>query len=228
MSGWSDDPTHWSLLLQSGDHGWTYFYERYRDPVVSLFQRGGLPASQVDDLTQEFFLSSLQREFLDSANPTLGRFRSYLATAARRFLISHYRASGRLKRSPQGKDLVPLEEGLDVPAEGGLTPEEAFDLAWARGVLARATATVQADYALRGKEAHAEAFQRKQEGESWQAIAAALGTSEASARGWASRFGDKLARAVRAEIAGTVPDSESELDSELAYLSQVLERAGRS
>lgn len=225
MSGWSDDPTHWSLLMRSGQQGWTYFYERYREPVVSLFRRGGLPAAQVDDLVQEFFLSSLQREFLVQANPSLGRFRAYLATAASRFLASHYRASGRLKRSPQGKDIVPLEDGVDVPAEGGLTPEEAFDLAWARGVLARASAAAEADYAARGKGAHAEAFQRKQGGESWQAIAEALGASEAAVRGWAARFGDKLARAVRAEIAGTVPN-EAELDSELAYLSQVLERAG--
>lgn len=225
MSGWSDDPTHWSLLLQSGQHGWTYFYERYRDPVVSLFRRGGLPAAQVDDLVQEFFLSSLQREFLNSADPNRGRFRAYLATAARRFLTSHYRASGRLKRSPKGREIVPLGEGVDVAAEGTLTPEEAFDLAWARGVLRRASEATEADYAARGKEVHAEAFRRKQAGESWPVIAAALESSEAAVRGWASRFGDKLARAVRAEIAGTVPN-EAELDSELAYLSQVLERSG--
>ena len=211
--------------MQSGQQGWTYFYERYRDPVVSLFRRGGLPAAQVDDLVQEFFLSSLQREFLDQADPTLGRFRAYLATAASRFLASHYRASARLKRSPQGKEIVPLVEAADLAADGGLSPEEAFDLTWARGVLARASAAAEADYTSRGKGAHAEAFQRKQAGESWQAIAEALHTSEAAARGWATRFGDKLARAVRAEIAGTVPN-EAELDSELAYLSQVLERAG--
>lgn len=224
MSGWSDDPTHWSLLLQSGQHGWSYFYERYRDPVSSLFRRGGLPSEQVDDLVQEFFLTSLQREFLDQADPNRGRFRGYLATAARRFLTSHYRASGRLKRNPQGK-VVPLEEGVDVAAEGTLTPEEAFDLAWARGVLRRATEATEGDYRARGKGAHAEAFRLKQAGESWPAVAAALEASEAAVRGWASRFGDKLARAVRAEIAGTVPN-EAELDDELAYLSQVLERAG--
>ena len=90
----------------------------------------------------------------------------------------------------------------------------------AEDLLARAKAETLAAYRALGKEAHVEAFERRQEGVSWEAVADALGSTVPAVRGWASRYGDKLAQAVRSEISTTV--SAEDLDSELAYLSRVL------
>ena len=223
MSGWTQEPTHWSLLLRSGDAGWTYFYERYRGPVAASFRRGGVPADAVEDLVQDFFVRALRRDFLGQADPARGCFRAYLATAARRHLIDHLRAQQRRKRDPGGGVLG--SAGLEGVAVEGPSLDEAFDRVWAEEVMARAKAGVAADYAARGKSAHERVFTRRLEGSSWAEVAVACGVSEATAKGWGARYGDKLALAVRREVADTV-SSAAELDAELAYLSRVL-RAGR-
>lgn len=221
MSGWTQNATHWSLLLRSGEAGWSYFYQRYRGPVAALFRRGGLDPSAVDDLVHDFFLGSLHRDFLRRADPARGSFRAYLATAARRFLASHFRDQGRAKRDPGPGGLVQLDEALDLPAKQSASLELAFDRAWAEEVLRRAEAAVAEDYAARGKAAHQRAFELRLGGSSWAEAAAALEASEAAVRGWATRYGDKLADAVRREISDTVA-GDAELDQELAYLSRVL------
>jgi DNA-directed RNA polymerase specialized sigma24 family protein len=224
MSAWTEGPTHWSQLLPTQEkEGWSYFYSRYSPAVAAFFRRRGVASGEVDDLVHEFFLATLGRGFLARADPERGRFRGYLATAAQRFLATHWRDSKRQKRNPASGGVVSLDEGEDVPAESGLTPEEAFDLAWARGVLARATVAAEEGYRAKGKGDHVDAFRRKQAGETWQAIATALGSTPPAVRGWADRYGERLARCVREEVAGTVPD-EAHLDQELTHLSQILER----
>ena len=221
MSGWTREATHWSLLLQSGEEGWSYFYERYRAPVAALFRRGGLPLGDVDDQVHDFFVNALDRDLLGRADPERGCFRAYRATAARRHLASHDRAAKRQKRDPGPGGVVQLDEHLDARPQDGPTLDEAFDRAWAEAILARAKAAVAADHAARGKAGHQRAFELRLAGAGWPAVARELGATEAAVRGWASRYGDKLAEAVRREIADTV-SSAAELDAELAYMSQVL------
>lgn len=218
MSAWTQANTHWSMLLVSDEGGWRYFYERYRGAVEALLRREGLSASDADDVAQEFFLKTLGQEFLARADPERGRFRAYLRTAARRFLANHLRAEGRLKRRPQG-GLVELNEEVDRAA--GLSPEEAFDQAWAKGILARGVERARAHLSERGREDQLEALLLRQEGASWASVAETLGTTAGAARQWGGRAEKVVARFVSEEVSGTVA-GERDLADELRELARIL------
>lgn len=222
-SMWAPGTTHWSVLLapSSSSDAWQFFYERYRDSVTALFRRSGVREAELEDLVQEFFAASLQREFLAKADPKRGRFRGYLCTAARRFLASHYRKSGRLKRMPEA-GVVALDSAIAATVKDGRrTPESEFDLAWARAVLGRAVARAEQDYQSKGKADHAETFRLRQAGLGWQAVVERLGTTQGAVRGWVSRFEQRVAEYLREEVAGTVA-SEVDLEAELRALSEIL------
>lgn len=219
MSAWTQDHTHWSMLLLSNEGGWRYFYERYRDAVEALFRREGLSASDADDVTQEFFLRTLNQDFLHRADPERGRFRAYLRTAARRFLAKHRRAEARLKRRPAGGH-VELNDEIELGAPG-LSPDEAFDLAWAKAVLARGVERARSYLQERGRAQQLRALLLRQEGASWASVAEELGTSAGAARQWGGRAEKVVARFVAEEVSGTVA-GEGELGEELRELSRIL------
>ena len=220
-----DGSTHWSMLLDVSqrEEAWRYFYENYQGAVVALFRHEGAPASDVDDLAHEFFLVTLSSEFLLKADPKRGRFRAYLKTAARRFLGAERRKAGRQKRRPKG-GLVEFDEGIGVAATRGMTPEEAFDLAWARSVLERGLARTKNELSLKGRAAQFEALKLRQDGASWKEIGKAMGTTPGAARGWVDRAEQIMARHIREEVSGTVA-SEDALGEELQELTAILARA---
>lgn len=211
------------MLLVQREQAWRYFYEHYRGAVEALFRREGLARNDAEDLAQEFFLATLNKEFLSRADPERGRFRSYLKTAARRFLGAQRRKEGRQKRRPPG-GVQELKEEIAVADGRAVSPEDAFDLAWARAVLERGKQRAQEHLAAKGRATHFQAMLLRQDGASWPAIGEALGTTAGAARGWVARAEKVLARFISEEVAGTVPREDAVAD-ELRQLSDILGRA---
>jgi len=67
-----------------------------------------------------------------TADPDRGRFRTLLLTALDRYAVSTYRAASAKKR---GGGKVASLEALGAPAASPDGPADAFDVAWARGVM---------------------------------------------------------------------------------------------
>lgn len=220
---WGPGTTEWTRLLVGAGvdarDPWSFFYGRYREAVLALYRREGVHPDELEDLVQAFFTAALQQGFLERADPERGRFRGYLCLAARRFLASELRREGRQKRMPAG-GLVALATDLQ-PVARDPGPEDAFDLAWARGVLERAVSRAREELLRAGKEPHARAWELRRAGSGWREIAARLGSTAAAVRGWGQRFEQRVAEHVRAEVAGTVL-GEEELERELADLARIL------
>jgi RNA polymerase sigma factor (sigma-70 family) len=217
--------THWSLLLSprsdsNPEETWEYFYTRYRGSVRALFSFKGAPSERLDDLVQEFFLQAFKGGLLAKADPERGRFRGYLRTAATRFLASEWRREGRQRRRPSG-GWVELEAGAQIPA-GGLTPEQAFDLSWAQGVLGRAVERTREELSKLGLEHQLNALLLRQEGLSWSEVAERLDTTSPSARAWSARAEKALGKQLCQEVRPTV--GAGDLDEELRELSAILAR----
>ena len=79
------------------------------------------------DLTQSFFTSALERDFLARFDPAKGPFRGYVRMAVERFAASRYEEAGRQKR---GGDCE--HEPLEETAAAGESPEELFEREWRR------------------------------------------------------------------------------------------------
>src|SRR4051794_8335908 len=103
---------------------------------------------RTDDLLQGFLADKvLEQRLIDLADPQRGRFRTFLLTALDRYVIDAHRSAGAQKRSPRGP-VFNVDDHRDVIASreragAGQTSSDAFDLAWAREVVAEVLAKMR-------------------------------------------------------------------------------------
>jgi DNA-directed RNA polymerase specialized sigma24 family protein len=151
--------TRWSLVARAGQQDAEAKREalgqllvRYLPALQAhLVRRRRLPAEKADDLVQEFVTNKiLEKDLIARADQQLGKFRTLLLTALDRFVKNQIRNEHAKKRAPSSGAVVGFDERYQgLPA--GQRASEAFDVAWARGLIAEA---------LRQMHAECEALQR--------------------------------------------------------------------
>jgi hypothetical protein len=95
--------------------------------------------NQAETLLQDFAQDRMLKEgWLKKADPHRGRFRDFLKTSLRNFVLNHLNLAA-IKNPPLSLD--ELEQELPEPGPAA----EAFDLAWARTVLAETLGRMEAD-----------------------------------------------------------------------------------
>jgi len=98
---------------------------------------------RADDLLQGFLADKvLDQRLIDSADPTRGRFRTFLLAALDRYAIDIHRRNTARKRSPRGNvsDVDDQKESLADPHRSSAS--DAFDLAWAQEVIGEVLASM--------------------------------------------------------------------------------------
>lgn len=160
--------TDWSLLRAGGAGGresLEALARKYWRPVYR-FLRASCAKNVEDakDLAQDFFAETFSPEFLQAADPRIGNFRRFLLTCVHNFARNSDRDSRTLRKGG-GRRSLSMDELMENdpgggPEDPGLTPEQAFNRAWAREILDRAAAELSARYAAAGKQAAFEAFRR--------------------------------------------------------------------
>ncbi len=114
--------------------------ENYWFPLYAFVRRAGHSAEDAQDLTQEFFLRLLTKNYLAVADRQRGRFRSFLLGAMKHFLANQQRRQATQKRGGQqptisldfhaGENRYRLIEPVD-----NLTPERLYEKRWALNLL---------------------------------------------------------------------------------------------
>ncbi len=200
----------------------TYWY-----PLYAYVRRAGHPAADAQDLTQAFFARLLEKDWLRDARPGLGRFRSFLLVALKRFLAKEWRRENARKRGG-GLGFVALDAGeaeARYAVEPALGPDEVFERRWALTVLDRALASLAEEYGAADRAAEFEVLKGSltaPRGEiDYDATSAALGLSIGATRVAVHRLRKRFREALRAEIAETVA-APGELDDELAHFVKIL------
>jgi RNA polymerase sigma factor (sigma-70 family) len=204
--------------------------DAYWYPVYALIRRNGHAPEAAQDLTQEFFTYVLERDLFAKADPTLGRFRTFLRTVCARRLADHRerrdagkRGGGRPTLSIDARDA----EGRYArePAHG-LTAERIFNRTWALTLLGRVLDRLRREYDDAGRLATFEELQtvltRLPEADSYATIAERLGTSAGAVRVAVHRLRRRYGMLLRQEIAATV-DNPDEVDDEIRSLFAALE-----
>lgn len=229
--------TRWSRVLLAGDPDAPHARESlaelcgaYWYPLYAYIRRRGYDPDRARDLTQDFFARALERGLLAEADPSRGRFRSFLRTVCTHFLANRRDWEQAQKRGG-GHAVLPIDS---VGAEGryaleladGLTPERIFDRSWALTLLGRVLDGLGREYDEAGKAATFEALRGVLAGDpdlgSYAAVAARLGTSEGAARVAAHRLRRRYGELLRQEIASTVAEP-AEVDDEIRDLFAALE-----
>jgi RNA polymerase sigma-70 factor (ECF subfamily) len=149
--------TEWSVVLQAGSdktpgsaHALEALCRTYWPPLYSYARRQGLIPQDAQDATQEFIVNLLRRNDLESVSPEKGRFRSFLMTAMKNFLVSRWRTERALKRGGQIEFALLESEEMEKLCQSELidqlSPEKAFDRRWAATVMARALDRLRAEH----------------------------------------------------------------------------------
>ncbi|MCI0332084.1 MAG: hypothetical protein L0228_02515 [Planctomycetes bacterium] len=97
--------THWSLVLAAGDaerqnasQALAELCELYWYPLYAYIRRRVDDVHEAQDFTQAFFAQLLDKGFVADADPDRGRFREFLLTACKRFLINEWQKARAVKR----------------------------------------------------------------------------------------------------------------------------------
>jgi RNA polymerase sigma-70 factor (ECF subfamily) len=107
---------------------------RYWKPVYAYVRlQWGYGNEDSKDLTQQFFAKLLEPDRLDALSPERGSLRGFLKVALRNFLAN---ADRDTRARPRFLQLDGAHE--QIADEAALSPEEAFDRAWAKDVLKEA------------------------------------------------------------------------------------------
>ena len=230
------DTTHWSVVLQAGANDSPQAAEAlasliraYWYPLYAYVRRQGHSTEDAQDLTQEFFARLLERNYLRLANRNRGRFRTFLLTSLKHFLINEWKRANREKRG-SGQKILSLDEEM---AESRYTaepvvdqpPDALYDRGWAAVLLDRALVALRTELAQCGK---LDLFVRlkvfvwgEKNSLTYAAMAAQLGMTESAVKVAVHRLRHRYGELLRAEVAQTVT-TPVEVDEELRHLISVV------
>ena len=238
--------TRWSVILSSLDEGSEsekarvalgHLCRTYWRPVFAYISRCGHSVPDAQDLTQDFFVTILDGDLLQRADPARGRFRSLLVKSLQHFLKD---AHAKVTAQKRGGDvefvswddwMAEAPSRLTVPA-GALetwTPEMLFDVRWAATVAERALRSLQEECASLGRQRVFDVLQSSlsadREEISYAALAQELGVGVGEIRNALHRLRQRYRQLLRNEVAHTVATPD-EVEGELRYLVSAL-AAGR-
>ncbi len=224
--------THWSVVLSAGDGSLPNakaalerLCRAYWYPLYVYVRWQGRSVEDAQDLTQEFFARLLQRDYLRLSDPARGRFRTFLLTALKRFLVNDWKKGRAVKRGG-GQTVISwnqqeTESRFLVEPADQTTPEKAFEKRWALIVLEQVFERLREEFTAGGQ---TERFERlkvllwgEKDSPSYAEVAAELGLTEGALKVAVHRLRQRYRELLRAEIANTVERPE-EVDDELRHL----------
>ncbi|HEX3315700.1 MAG TPA: hypothetical protein VHR72_12445, partial [Gemmataceae bacterium] len=194
-------------------------------------RKKGIVREVAEDVTQGFFARLIEKQVLEHAAPSRGRFRSFLLASLQNFLANERDLAAAQKRGG-GKPTLSLdveagESKLRLEPSHERTPESIFDRAWAVQLLELVVDRLRKEFADKGKAAEFDVLQPflagKHPDASYARAAAEAGLSFAAARQAAHRIRKRYRELLRAEVAQTV-DGEDEIEDEIRGLFDALGR----
>lgn len=147
--------TRWTLILaarespEAAAEAWKHLLSTYWPPLYAFFRARGLDAAGAADAVQSFAVELLERDAVQRLSPERGRLRGFLKVAAENFLLRQHEKDTAAKR---GGSAPPLElDGLlgERLVDASLTPELAFERAWAVALFERAMKRLEAEWGAR-------------------------------------------------------------------------------
>ena len=204
--------------------------ENYWFPLYAFVRRAGHSAEDAQDLTQEFFVRLLAKNYLADADRERGRFRSFLLGAMKHFLANQQRREGAQKRGGglttisldfrSGEDRYRLIEPAD-----NLTPERLYEKRWALALLDLVLGRLREEFRAAGKLALFDALKQFLAGADsterrlylGRRVAEQLGMSEGAVKVAVHRLRRRYRKLLKEEIAQTVVEPEA-LEDELREL----------
>ena len=234
--------TRWSLVLAGGGfesgeakarEALAELCRTYWRPVFSFILRRGYSQEDARDLTQDFFVMILEKNWLRQADQSRGRFRSFLLGSVQNFL-GHAADRRQTQKRGGGTHFVPWEEWMveatahepaAIKAWAALPPENFFDLRWATTVVDQALRRLREECEAKGRlrlfETLSDHLAAERSETSYADLAASLNIAETMVKKQLHNLRRRYRWLLREEVAQTV-ENPAEVDDEIRHLCATL------
>ena len=228
--------THWSLVVSAGrpddpaaQQALSELCQTYWYPLYAYVRRRVPNVQDAQDLTQAFFSYLLEKRTIARADRTRGRFRAFLLTALKHFLLNEWEKARAEKRGG-GRPTLSLdfdsgESRYQIEPADEVTPEDLYERRWVLTLLDLVLAQLRAELTEAGKGTHFEPLKPALTGEAtaadYERAAETLGVTVAAAKQAGYRLRKRYRQLFRAEVLRTVAD-EGEVDDEIQRILAVL------
>jgi RNA polymerase sigma factor (sigma-70 family) len=230
--------TRWTVVHQAADsqtaskHALSALTELcriYWRPVYVFLRRHGVAQHDAQDLTQGFFADLIESRAYARADPTKGRFRSFLLGTLRHF-VAHARDRDHARKRGGASVPVQLDEAAISEAEtcasrsNHWSADGVFEREWAASLARQALDRLGQEYELGGKGALFEALRSRLTASEvaaipYEELANRLGRTAGHLRVDVTRLRARYRAILREEVSSTVVDPR-DVDEELRYLRQ--------
>jgi len=230
--------THWSVVLAAARTespeaaaAMEKLCQAYWYPLYAYLRRSGHAIHDAQDLTQEFFARRIvTRRIFQGAQPTEGRFRSWLLTSLQNMVRNEWQKGQAAKRggahSHCSLDFESAEGRYMAEPAHDLTPEKLYDRSCATELLNLVADQIREKYRQDGKIDLFQELKMFLPGEhstrSHAEVAARLGKSEDAVKMAISRLRQEYGRQLRADVKRIVNHPDA-VDAELRHLRAALE-----
>jgi RNA polymerase sigma factor (sigma-70 family) len=197
--------TSWSLIRSvRGGEGWDPLIRLYWKPLYFYVRRRGVDNETAKDLIQEFITTLIERRSIEKADPTRGRFRTFLLAALDHFLVDWKRKETRQKRG-RGAPVISFdfaggERDYSLEVEAGEPPEKLACRAWAHELLDQCLLELQ------GEPTHVAALRMRLKGADYEQICAHTGLTNSMAHLAVHRLSREFGEIVGRRLRQLCPD----------------------
>lgn len=223
--------TRWPVVLNAKRHpepeGCDALEEicrQYWQPLYAYLRRMGRSSHDAQDIVQGFFQSIIADRDLHAAQPSRGRFRSFLLGALKHYLSDQRRKETALKRGG-GRPSVSLD--VIMEGEGGtalphtLPSDDVFDRQWSITLIERVISRLQLRHRHLAPDEIYSALRlvhpNRIELPSYAELSARTGLSDGGVKTVMHRLRQDFGRLLRAEVARTLHEP-TEVEAELRHL----------
>lgn len=230
--------THWSVIqaAQRGDPAAARaalgrIYELYHYPLYAFLRRQGRTPDEAQDLLQAFFVRMMEKEFLQAVDPQRGRFRTFLLTALKHFIINEA-ARGNAQKRGGGQahlslDQAEAESRYRTEPRHAVTPETLYERRWALTLLQNVEERLAGEWLSAERQALFRfllpTLTRDAQAAPYAEIARQTGTTLSAVQNAARRLRQRFGDLLRQELAAHVADPR-DVDDEVSSLLEILAR----
>jgi RNA polymerase sigma-70 factor (ECF subfamily) len=229
-------PTRWTLVLSAGrksspqsDQALGELCQIYWYPLYTYVRRRGHSREDAEDLVQSFFTLFLEKNYLEGLHSAGGKFRAFLLACLKHFLANEADKAGRQKRGGGVEhlslDWQAADSRFHLEPVDDVTPDTAFDRAWAMALLERVIQQLRKECVAEGKERLFEVAKScllvGETAVPYAEAARALSLEEGAVRVAVHRLRKRYRSLLRDEIAETLADP-SQVAEELRSLQVAL------
>ncbi|MBI4245183.1 MAG: sigma-70 family RNA polymerase sigma factor [Planctomycetes bacterium] len=224
--------TVWGVVIQAKDRNAKECREKLGElismywPAVYKYIRNMWNKSneEAKDLAQEFFTVFLEKDYLKPVSKDKGKFRTYVKTTLKHFLINSQKRQNAQKRGGDAQTVsYSGVQNESVQDERTSEPADFFDREWSRTIITKSIENLRKKLVSENKHEYFEVFDsyyNSSNKSTYKEISRKLGIKDTDVTNYLSYTKLLLKKLIRKEVCAYVAD-EVDVEDELKYILSI-------